>query len=57
MIFGFLVGFVGVVEFKVELVVNLCGCDFVVLCGWCGGLVIVLVVVNVVVVGLLEECG
>lgn len=49
LIFGFLVGFIGVVELKVMFDVDSCGVLYVVLFGWCGGSVMVVVVVNVFV--------
>lgn len=54
-IFGFLVGFVGVVEFKEVLIVNLFGILYFVVMGCWGGFVMVVVVVNGLVVGFLEE--
>lgn len=49
LILGFFVGFVGVVELKVELVINSWGVLFIMLYGWWGGSVIVVAVVNVLV--------
>lgn len=49
LILGFLVGFVGVVEFKEMFVVDSCGVFYVIVCGCCGGSVMVVVVVNVLV--------